>query len=380
MKVSCLQENLAGGLSIVSCAVASRTALPVLANILLSTDGTRLRLSATNLEVGINCWIGAKIDQEGAITVPARLLSDFVKSLPSERIDLSLITRTQTLNVKCGRYEANIKGIDAQEFPLIPVPNEDRRVAIAPDVLREMIKQVAFAAATDESRPVLTGILAEVTAQGLTFAAADGFRLSLRSVELPEPPEQPMSAIIPARALQELRRISGDEESLVEMFIAPTRNQVFFHLSDIDLVSQLVEGQFPDLRHTIPTSRNTRITLSTASFLQAVRMAYIFARDSANVVNVVRLQVVPGDADGVGRLIITATSPEHGDNVSELDITVEGQPIEIAFNARYLIDALTVISTSQVTLDLRDATSPGVLRPVGGGDFVHVFMPIYMGR
>ncbi len=377
MKVSCLQENLAKGLSIVGRAVATRSTLPVLANILLSTDGARLKLSATNLEVGINSWIGAKVDQEGAITVPARLLTDFVSSLPSERIDLSLITRTQTLNVKCGRYEANIKGIDAQEFPLILVPDEDHRIAIAPDLLREMIDQVAFAAATDESRPVLTGVLVEVNDKGITFAAADGFRLSLRTVELADAPDQPMSAIIPARALQELRRISGDEQAPVEMLIAPTRNQVFFHMSDIDLVSQLVEGQFPDLRHTVPTSHNTRFTVSTASFLQAVRMAYIFARDSANVV---RLQVVPGGADGVGRLIIAATSTEHGDNVSELDVTIDGQPLEVAFNARYLIDALAVISTAQVTLDLRDATSPGVLRQVGGGDFVHVFMPMYTAR
>jgi len=377
MKVSCLQENLAKGLSIVGRAVATRSTLPVLANILISTDASRLKLSATNLEVGINCWVGAKVDQEGAITVPARLLADFVNSLPNERIDLTLITRTQTLNVKCGRYEANIKGIDAQEFPLILIPEEDHRVKIDPRLLCTMIDQVAFAAATDESRPVLTGVLAEVNESGLTFAAADGYRLSLRSVELEDTPEQGMSAIIPARALQELRRISGDEQEPVEMLIAPSRNQVFFHLQNVDLVSQLVEGQFPDLKHTIPTSHKTRITLATPDSLQAVRMAYIFARDAANVI---RMQVVPGGEGDVGRLIITATSPEHGDNVSEMDVTVEGEPIEVAFNARYLIDALSVIDTAQVTLELRDPTSPGVIRPVGGGDFVHVFMPMYTAR
>jgi len=377
MKVSCLQENLAKGLSIVGRAVATRSTLPVLANILISTDASRLKLSATNLEVGINCWVGAKVDQEGAVTVPARLLADFVNSLPNERIDLTLITRTQTLNVKCGRYEANIKGIDAQEFPLILIPEEDHRVKIDPGLLCTMIDQVAFAAASDESRPVLTGVLAEVNEDGLTFAAADGYRLSLRSVELADAPEQPMSAIIPARALQELRRISGDEQEPVEMLIAPSRNQVFFHLQNVDLVSQLVEGQFPDLKHTIPTSHKTRITLATPDSLQAVRMAYIFARDAANVI---RMQVVPGGEGDVGRLIITATSPEHGDNVSEMDVTVEGEPIEVAFNARYLIDALSVIDTAQVTLELRDPTSPGVIRPVGGGDFVHVFMPMYTAR
>lgn len=383
MKVSCLQENLAKGLSIVGRAVATRSTLPVLANILLATDDARLKLSATNLEISINCWIGAKITQEGATTVPARLLADFVNSLPAERLDMELIMRTQTLNLKCGRYEANIKGIDAQEFPIILVPEEDDRLRIAPDLLREMIDQVAFAAATDESRPVLTGVLVEATEDSLTFAAADGYRLSVRSASLEEGGSQPTSVIVPARALQELRRISGEAEEPVEMLISPSRNQVFFRLNDdpqgrIDLVSQLVEGTFPDYRQIIPTMHNTRLVVNTDDFLKAVRMAFIFARDAANIV---RLQVIPnGHEDGGGRLIVSATSSEHGDNVSELDATIEGQPIEIAFNARYLIDALSVIHTAQVSLETRDPSSPGVLRPVGGGDLVHIIMPMHIAQ
>ncbi|MFH1084205.1 MAG: DNA polymerase III subunit beta, partial [Chloroflexota bacterium] len=164
MKVSCMQENLAKGLAIVGRAVATRSTLPVLANILMATDASRIKLSATNLEIGINCWIGAEVAQEGATTVPARLLGDFVNSLPAERVDLELIARTQTLNLKSGRYEANIKGIDAQEFPLILVPEGDNSLAVAPAALRQMIDQVAFAAATEESRPVLTGVLLDVVA------------------------------------------------------------------------------------------------------------------------------------------------------------------------------------------------------------------------
>lgn len=377
MKVSCTQENLAKGLSIVSRAVATRSTLPVLSNILLSTDQARLKLSATNLEIGINCWIGAKVEQEGATTVPARLLSEFVTSLPPERIDLELITRTQTLNLKCGRFEANIKGIDAQEFPLILIPEENDRVRVKPDLLRQMIDQVAFAAATDESRPVLTGVLADITSDRLTFAAADGYRLSVSSIALEEGPQQPINVIIPARALQELRRISGEEENAIEMLVAPNRGQVFFHMSDIDLTSQLVQGTFPDYRQIIPKTSNTRVTLATQDFLKAARMALIFARDAANVV---RLQLIPGTGANAGRMIVTATSAEHGDNISELDATVEGAPQEISFNARYLIDALSVIETAQTTLELRDLNSPGVLRPVGGSDFVHVVMPMHVGR
>lgn len=377
MKVSCLQENLAKGLAIVGRAVATRSTLPVLSNILLSTDGSRLKLSATNLEVGINCWIGAKVEQEGATTVPARLLADFINSLPSERIDLDLITRTQTLNLKSGRFEANIKGIDAQEFPLILIPEEDSRLTIKPDVLRQMIDQVAFAAATDESRPVLTGVLADVTDGKLTLAAADGYRLSVRSVELEDAEGRTISVIIPARALQELRRIAAEQDQPVEMLVAPNRNQVFFHMHDVDLVSQLVEGSFPDYRQIIPASHNTRTIVSSGDFLKAVRMAFIFARDAANIV---RLQIIPGADGGPARLIVTATSAEHGDNVSELDAEVEGAPVEIAFNARYLIDALAAIDTPDVCLETRDPSSPGVIRPVNGGEFVHVIMPMYMAR
>jgi DNA polymerase III subunit beta len=381
MKVSCLQDNLAKGLSIVGRAVATRSTLPVLSNILLSTDESRLKLSATNLEISINCWLGAQVTQEGATTVPARLLADSVSSLPAERIDMELITRTQTLNLKCGRFEANIKGIDAQEFPLILMPEENQRIYIAADVLRQLIDQVAFAAATDESRPVLTGVLAELSQNRLTFAAADSYRLSVRSVTLERGPERPISVIIPARSLQELRRASGEAEKPIEMLIAPNRNQVFFHTTsgqyDIDLVSQLVAGTFPDYKQIIPTTYNTKITVNTPDLLKAVKMAFIFARDSANIV---RMQVVPAGNMGPGRIIVTATSAEHGDNVSELDATVEGGPLEIAFNARYLIDVLSVIDTAQVAVETRDPQAPGVIRSVGGGDFVHVIMPMHVAR
>ena len=377
MKLSCLQENLAKGLSIVGRAVATRSTLPVLSNLLLSTDESRLKLSATNLEIGINCWIGAKVEQEGAITVPARLLSDWVNSLPADNIDLELITRTQTLHLQCGRFEANIKGIDAQEFPLILVPEENDRASVDPNLLRQMIDQVAFAAAVDESRPVLTGVLADISPEKLTLAAADGYRLSVRSTVLTDGPEEPKTIIIPARALQELRRVSGEEQDPIEMIVAPDRNQAFFHLNNVDLVSQLVEGSFPDYQQIIPTSFNTKFVANTADFLKAVRMAFIFARDSANII---RLQVIPDGENGPGRLIVSATSSEYGNNVGELDAQIEGDPVEMAFNARYLIDALSVIDTAQVSLEMRDPSSPGVIRSVGGGDFTHIIMPMHIAH
>lgn len=377
MKISCLQENLAKGLSTVGRAVATRSTLPVLSNILLSTDEGQLKLAATNLEIGINCWVGAKVEEDGAITIPARLLSDFVNSLPKERIDMSLNTRTKTLNLRCSRYEANIKGIDASEFPLIPQLDEDHEVELAPASLREMVDQVTLAAATDESRPVLTGVLTQLEGNTLTLAASDGFRLSVRHTTLPEQVEASHEVIIPARALQELGRISEDEEEAVKMIISTQRNQVFFHADNIDLISQLVEGSFPDYHRIIPSSYATRTVVDRDSFHDAIRLAFLFARDSANIV---RVHVLPGEGEGSGRLVVTASSAEMGDNVGEIDAEVDGGEIEIAFNARYLLDVLSVIHSPQIALETSTPSSPGVIKPVGTEDFLHVIMPMHIAR
>lgn len=378
MKISCLQENLAKGLSIVGRAVASRSTLPVLSNVMLATDNGRLKLSATNLELGINCWVGAKVEVDGATTVPARLLTDFVNSLPPEQIDLELTVRTQTLNARCARFEANIKGIDAQEFPIIPTADGgERAIRLNPDDLRQMIDQVVFAAATDESRPILTGVLAHFEEDRLTLAAADGFRLSVRSAPLGQTVDQVMEVIIPARALGELARIVTDQEDWVEVIITPARNQVLFHLNDVDLVSQLIEGRFPDYRQIIPTGCTTRTVLESNGFLKAARVSHLFARDAANIV---RVEVVPGDELMPGHLTLAATSAELGDNVGQVDAMVEGEPIEIAFNAKYLIDVLSVVDTAQVALETSTPSSPGVLRPVGDEDFIHVIMPMHLSR
>ena len=374
MRVSCLQENLAKGLSVVGRAVATRSTLPVLSNVMLSTDNGRLKLSATDLEIGVNCWIGAKVEEDGATTVPARSFIDLVNSLPPERIDMELVVRTQTLNLKCARYEANLKGIDAQEFPLIPSAEEEEgRITLEPAAFRRMIEQVVLAAATDESRPILTGVLAKFEGNQLTLAAADGFRLSVRTAELPAETE-PSSVIIPARALAELARISTDEEEIT-LVITPTRNQVLFHAPNVDLVSQLIEGNFPDYQQIIPRSYATRTVLNTTSFLRACKTANIFARDAANIA---RLQIAPGGELAPGHVTIAATSAELGDNVGEIDASIEGDAVEIAFNVKYLIDVLSVMDSAQVTLETTTSSSPGVIKPVGDVDFVHVIMPMHV--
>jgi DNA polymerase-3 subunit beta len=377
MKVSCLQENLAKGLSIVGRAVSPRSTLPVLGNVLLATDAGRLKLSATNLEVGINCWIGAKVEEEGAVTVPARTFIDLINALPPEQVDMELVVRTQTLNVRASRSEANVKGIDAQEFPLVPVPEGEGGISIEADVLRTAIDQVAFAAATDESRPILTGVLAKFEDTQLTLAAADGFRLSVRTIPLSHMVPDPFSVIVPARALTELGRVSGEQEEPIVITVTPTRNQVLFQLTDIVLVSQLIDGNFPDYRQIIPRERTTHTVVDTATFLKACKTALIFARDAAHIT---RLHVKPGSELAPGHVIVSATSAETGDDVSELDASIEGEEVEIAFNIRYLIDLLSVVGTPQVALDTTTSSSPGVVRPMGDVEYTHVIMPMHLGR
>jgi DNA polymerase-3 subunit beta len=375
MKLSVLQENLAHGLTTVARAVSPRSTLPVLANILVATEDGRLRLTGTNLELGITCWIGAKVAEEGATTVPARTFVDLVNTLPADRVEMELTLRTQTLNVRAGAFDNNIKCIDAQEFPPMPPADLGEGVLLEMQDLREMINQVAFAASSDDARPVLSGVLVEIDGTHLTLAAADGFRLSVRRADLSAPVSSPLRAIVPARALAELARISSDEQ--VHMLLPPGRGQVIFRGRDIELVSQLIEGAFPDYQGIIPSSHTNRTVLSTAAFLKACKAADIFAREAAHSA---RLKIAPGSELEPGRIEVTATAAETGSNEVIVDATVDGEPIEIAFNVRFLVDVLSVINSPNVALETSGPAAPGVIKPVGRDDFLHVVMPMHLGR
>ena len=404
MRVSCFQENLSKGLSIVGRAVSSRSTLPVLGNILLEAKNNQLRLAATNLEIGINCWIGARVDDEGAVTVPSRLLAEFVNSLPPEQIELELSVRSQSLHLRCANFDANIKGIDAQEFPVIPTVDngagpeetaealEGRTIALETAGLTKMIDQVVFAAATDESRPTLTGVEVTFAQERLSLAATDGYRLSVRSMEVGQAFTEDTSVVVPARHLGELGRIiaDADEERPVQVTVTQARNQILFRVwgkgaenrgafHQVDLVSQLIADRFPDYRAIIPKSHNTRTVLGTDALLQAARVAQLFARDNANIV---RLKVQPGSEGGVGNLHLSAISAELGNSENKLDAMVEGDELEIDFDVRFLIAVLSQIDEEQVVLETTQSNRPGTIRPVGIGDdeFLHVVMPMHPPR
>ena len=300
MKVTVLQESLAHGLSIVSRAVSPRSTLPVLSNVLVATDEGRLRLSATNLELGITCWIGAKIEEEGSTTVPARTFVDLVGTLPQEQVSLSLATATQTLNVRCGASNTDIKCIDAQEFPPLPVPDMEGAIALNVADFKEMISQVIFAASTDEARPVLMGVLVSVDKDTITMAAADGFRLSVRKGVLSQPAAEPVSVIIPARALGELARVASDGNEVISMVLPKGRGQVVFRMKEVELVSQLIDGTFPDYQQIIPRAYKSRTILSTPALLKACKQAEIFAREGSNVALETSAANAPGCIRPVG--------------------------------------------------------------------------------
>ena len=373
MKLSCLQENLNKGLGIIGRAVASRTTLPITQNVLITTDESQLKLAATNLEIAISCWIGAKIESEGSITIPARVLTEFVGSLPSDIISLNL--KHHTLELKCGRYEARINGLDAADFPPIPQVGDGFSTKVKAEDLKQAISQVAFAAATEESRPVLTGVQTEFEGSKLTMAAADGFRLAVHRTTLAEPVKEKVAMIIPAKAYHELNRLMGADDQEIEITLNAQKSQVLFKLKGIEMVSQLIQGTFPNYSQLIPQTYGTKARIDVAEFLRAIKMAAIFARDGSGIARVI---VTPGASVEAGKITISARADEIGDNVGEIDALVDGEAAKIAFNARYLADVLSVVKQAQVSLEVTTPSNPGVIRPVGVDNYDHVVMPMFV--
>jgi len=368
VKLSVMQENLARGLQVVSRVVSTRSTLPVLNNVLLRTEDGGLKLTATNLEIGMTYWVPGKVDTGGAMTVPARLLTDIVAGLPAnERVELELQAQ-ETLHIQAGRFETRVKGIDAEEFPAIPTAGERPTTRVPQKVLRQALGEVTFAAATDEARPILTGVLARFEGDKLTLAAADNYRIAVKTLTVLDPVEE-TSVVVPARSLHELSRILSDTDDPVDIVLSPARNQILFHLEGIDLVSRLIDGQFPNYQQVLPKGFTTKAVVDRDQLLAAVRMASLIASSSANIV---KMHV--GKEAEVGLTVSAAA--DVGDNKSDVEAKVEGDGTTIAFNARYLLDVLTNVDSDQFAVELNGPLSPGVLRPVGDGQYVHVIMPV----
>src|SRR3990172_515056 len=376
MKVSALQDNFSKGLSVVGRAVPARSTLPQASHVKIETDEGRLKLVATDLMMATTCWIGAQVEEEGAVTVPARLLTDFVTSLPNERIDLTVPARGRQVHISCARNEATMAGMDAADFPPVPAVADGLSLTLEPKTLRKAISQVQFAAASDDTRPVLTGVHTLAEGKELTLAAADGFRLAVHKLPLKQEVAERVEVIIPARALREIERLIADESEEVEMAFNSGRSQVLFRLTDVEVVATLIQGTFPNYGQLIPSSYSTKTTIDMRQFLQETRIAAIFGGEGAGIV---RIQLEPGEGSETGKMTVSARAEEIGEHRCDIDVKVEGEASKIAFNSRYLQDVLSALDdVSEIALETTSPSSPGVLRPIGNDRYVHVVMPMFV--
>lgn len=378
MDVSSPQDVLQRALAQVGRAVATRTTFPVLSNVLIDAEGDAVRLAATNQEIGITTWIPAQVNEPGRVTVDARLLSEFVNTLPHEPVQLTTDAGRFVLKVRGLGADAEINGIDAEEFPVFPRLEDGAfSASVDPQVLREMIGLVEFAAASDDSRPVLAGVLIRFEEDRVTMAAADGFRLAVREGELSAPAPERLDVIVPARALRELARIIADQTEPIELKVTPNRGQLIVQTSDTEFYSRLIDGTFPDFRQIVPRDFATRLEFSRDDFLAAVRRASFFARDNNDVV---RINARAGEDElAPGHVEVSANAAERGSSQSDVSASVLGPEGQIAFNSRYLVDVLNVLRSSRVMLGLNGANQAGVVRPLDADSYTYVIMPMVIG-
>tara|TARA_B100000686_G_scaffold282119_1_gene304295 strand:+ start:1114 stop:2250 length:1137 start_codon:yes stop_codon:yes gene_type:complete len=376
MKLSVSQDKLARSLAVVGRAVATRSTLPITTHVLLKASDSSLELSATNLEISISCKIDAEVQTQGSIAVPARLLTEFVNSLQPDLMSMELSNATKQLEVSSGRVTAKLTGQSADDFPVTPDLDDGIGLQIPTEKLRLCIERVSFAAATDDARPVLTGIHTAINNAQMTMAAADGFRLAVQKIDLSEKVDQNVDLIIPARSLREVERLLAEQEDPVSILISSAKNQILFRLKETVIISQLLQGTFPNYNQLIPESYQTKATIEVSDFVRATRTAAVFARDGNGIV---RLYVNPGEGDQAGSMRLAARSDEVGENEADIDAIIEGEQSQIAFNSRYLVDVLSSLD-GKVTLETSSPSSPGTIKPVDNGneDYLHVVMPMFV--
>lgn len=367
MRVSVLQENLKQGLLSVGKAVGISNAIPVLKNVLLQTDKGCLKISATNLEIGIASWIGAKVDGEGEITVPAKIFTDLINSLPPERVDLSLDVEHQILNVRCGNFNNNIRGIEADEFPVLMEFVDSPDIVIRGESLKKAINNTTFATAVEESRPVLTGVNFILNGDTLKLVGTDGFRLSVFSVDVEENTlPDPVNLVIPAKGLSDLARIiKGDNNVEIKVL----ENKVLFKVEDINFISQLLEGSYPDITSIIPNSHDTVTTVQKNELIQSIQVSHVFVKNGTSMV---RLSA----NTETGMLTLKSLTQEIGESESRLQVIIDGGNTEIAVNSRYFLQAIQSFDSDMVNIKTTNRRNPLVLSG-DNTDYLHVIMPMH---
>lgn len=362
MDIQCTQENFSKHLQTVGRIASNRTSLPILSNVHLFTDENGLRLAATDLEIGITTWLRAKVKKNGAITLPARLLTDFITSNNDPTLNISLIQNDVTIQSE--KYKATIKGMSAADFPIIPSPGKEKLAIIESKVLKSGLQDVLYAAALNDSRPVLNGIFFSFKDGYLTLVSTDSYRLAERIIPFGKQAKE-YSLIAPVRLAGELIRILPDSSDEVNLTL--NENQLSLEFLDTQIVSRLIEGSFPEYKQIIPQAKATEIIVEKSSLLNAVKISDFFARDAAHNI---KFKIEKK------QLLVTTSSSQLGQNTAQVTAEVHGELMEIAFNAKFILDALNAVREDKVCLKVFGSDRPMVIEPLKDENYFNLVMPL----
>ncbi len=363
MKFICSQKHLAASIHIVQKAVSTKTTLPILKGILIETCGQKLKLVGTDLEVGIENYIEANILSEGSIVISSRLLGDIIRKLPDADVEVD-VDESNNMTIKCANSEFTLVGQPSVEFPELPAIEEENIYEIPQDLLKNMIRQTAFATALDETRPILTGVLMEIQEGIINMVALDGYRLSLRQGNIKT--DFSNKAVIPGKTLNEIHRILSEEEtSKVEIFF--TDKHVLFQMANVRIISRLLEGEFINYKQIIPKEFKSRVKVKTRDLLDSIERASLLAREGKN--NLIKFSVKD-------EMMTITSNAEIGRVFENLRIELEGEDIDIGFNSKYFLDALKILDSDEIYLDFTTNVSPCIIKPTDTNNYTYLVLPV----
>ncbi len=367
MKLSCSQRDLDYALNIVNKAINPNNTLPVLNNIFIKAEEKKLHFSATNLEIAISCSIDAEVKKEGAITVPAKLITSYVALLTDEKVELE-VTEGVSLKIKSSSSETKMKCISADEFPLIPKIEKSQSFSVKIDDFYVSINETVFAASVNTSRPVLSGVYLSVDSSQLKMVATDSYRLAEKKLKIENGPKEALNCIVPGKTMMELAKIiskSADKEVKIDV----SSNQILFKLGGVELISRLIEGKFPDYEKIIPKEEKTNFEVSVEDFSLVLKRVSLFARENNNSIYL--------DANKDGKLTIASEETKVGEEKAELLIKMNGENNNISLNGQYLLDVLSYVNDDKILVTMNDKVSPAVVRPIKESDeYIYIIMPL----
>jgi len=371
MKVEILKENFKNGLSIVEKIVGKNLSLPILDNVLISTEDGFLSLSSTDLETAIKLWILTKIIKNGKVVVPAKLVSSFVSLLPNDKITLE--EKKQGLYVECKSFKNQIQGFDPEEFPLIPEFKNLEYIEVDNKKFCQGLAQIVDIASPSQSRPEISGVYFIFSKNILKIVATDSFRLAEKNITLDEPVKKDLAFILPQKPAKEIINTLGEKDGKIKIFFSSNQTMFEFPMKEVNhpqvqIISRLIEGEYPNYEEIIPKKFQTHVILKRDEFLTQVKAASLFS----GKINEVKIKVNPESKE----VEISAQDPDVGESKSSISAKIEGEEIEASFNYKFLTDGLLNIKSSEIVFDLSKKEGPCILKPVGDASYIYVVMPI----